>query len=131
MNAKALFAGFFVLAGLFGTASPALSQQSPPASEKANRIVALVDKAAALIDSQGKAVFPEFRESGSEWMFGDTYLFVYDLNSNVLLNAAFPKREGTNTTGVTVQAEAGWREGAGSRDGAGTPCSAAMQACVT
>jgi len=26
-------------------------------------------------------------------------LFVYDLNSNVLLNAAFPEREGTNTTG--------------------------------
>lgn len=30
---------------------------------------------------------------------GDTYLFVYDLKSNVLLNAAFPAREGTNTTG--------------------------------
>jgi methyl-accepting chemotaxis protein len=26
-------------------------------------------------------------------------LFVYDLKSNVLLNAAFPAREGTNTTG--------------------------------
>ena len=100
MNAKVLFTGFFVLAGLFGTASPAFSQQSPPASEKAKQIEALVNKAAALIESQGKAAFPEFRKSGSEWFSGDTYLFAYDLKMNiVLLNAAFPKREGTNTTG--------------------------------
>ncbi len=99
MNAKALVTGFFVLAGLLGTASPALSQQSPPASEKAKQIEALVDKAAALIESQGKAAFTEFRKSGSEWFSGDAYLFAYDTNLNVLLNAAFPKREGTNTTG--------------------------------
>ena len=80
MNAKALFTGFFVLAGLFGAASPAFSQQSPPTSEKAKQIVALVDKAAALIESQGKAAFTEFRKSGSEWMSGDTYLFAYDMN---------------------------------------------------
>jgi len=36
---------------------------------------------------------------GSEWFHDDTYLFVYDLKSNVLLNPAFPAREGTNTTG--------------------------------
>lgn len=46
-----------------------------------------------------KAIFPEFRKKGSEWFSGDTYLFVYDLNSNVLFNAAFPAREGTNTAG--------------------------------
>ena len=99
MNATTLFTGFFVLAGLFGTAAPAFSQQSPPTSEKAKQIEALVNKAAALIESQGKAAFPEFRKSGTEWFSGDTYLFVYDLKSNVLFNAAFPKREGTNTTG--------------------------------
>ena len=99
MNAKSLFTGFFVLAGLFGTASPALSQQSPPTSEQAKKIEALVNKAAALIDSKGKAIFSEFRKKDTEWFHGDTYLFVYDLKSNVLLNAAFPAREGTNTTG--------------------------------
>ena len=79
--------------------NPANAQQSPPTSEKAKQIEALVNKAAALIESKGKAVFPEFRTKGTEWFSGDTYLFVYDLKSNVLFNAAFPAREGTNTTG--------------------------------
>ena len=75
------------------------AQEPPPTSEKAKKIEALVNKAAALIESKGKAIFPEFRKKDSEWFYGDTYLFVYDLKSNVLLNAAFPAREGTNTTG--------------------------------
>jgi cytochrome c len=100
MNAKTLFTGFFVFAGALGTISPAFSQQSPPESEKAKQIVALVDKAAALIDSKGKSVFPEFRKSGSEWLSGDTYLFAGDKDGNSLLNAGFPKLEGTNTKGL-------------------------------
>ena len=70
-----------------------------PTSEKAKQIEAIVNKAAALIESKGKAIFPEFRKKDTEWFSGDTYLFVYDLKSNVLFNAAFPAREGTNTTG--------------------------------
>jgi cytochrome c len=85
--------------GLSGTVSPAFSQQSPPASERAKQVEALVNKAAALIESNGKASFSEFRKKDSEWFHGDTYLFVYDLNANVLLNPAFPLREGTNVTG--------------------------------
>jgi cytochrome c len=88
-----------MLAGLLASALPVFSQQSPPTSEKAKTIEALVNKAAARIEKEGKAVFPEFRKSGSEWLTDYTYLFVYDLKSNVLFNAAFPKREGTNTTG--------------------------------
>jgi len=79
--------------------NPVIAQQSGPTSEKAKQIEVLVNKAAALIESKGKAAFLEFRKEGSEWWFGETYLFVYDLNSNVLLNPAFPAREGTNTTG--------------------------------
>ena len=79
--------------------NPVIAQQSAPTSEKAKKIEALVNKAAALIESKGKAIFPELRKKDSEWFSGDTYLFVYDLKSNVLLNAAFPAREGTNTTG--------------------------------
>jgi methyl-accepting chemotaxis protein len=101
MNAKTLFIGFFVLAGFFWTASPAFSPQSAPASEKAKQIEALVNKAATVIESKGKAAFPEFRKSGSEWMFGETYLFVYDINLNVLLVAAFPQNEGKNQAGKT------------------------------
>jgi len=99
MNTKTLFAGFFLLAGLLGFSMAFSQQQSPPLSEKTKQLEALVNKAAALIDNKGKAIFPEFRQKGTEWFNGDTYLFVYDLKSNVLLNAAFPAREGTNTTG--------------------------------
>lgn len=99
MKSRALFTGLLVLAGFLWSASPAFSQPSPPTSERAKTIEALVNKAAARIEKEGKAVFPEFRKSGSEWFTDYTYLFVYDLKSNVLFNAAFPKREGTNTTG--------------------------------
>ncbi len=85
--------------GLLGTVSPVFSQLSAPQSEQAKQVEALVNKAAAHIDKNGKAIFSEFRTKDSEWFHGDTYLFVYDLKSNVLFNAAFPAREGTNTTG--------------------------------
>lgn len=77
----------------------ASSQQSPPMSEEAKRIEAMVNKAAALVESKGKAAFSEFRKRDSEWWFGRTYLFVYDKDMNVLLNPAFPEREGTNVHG--------------------------------
>ncbi|HEX3863082.1 MAG TPA: cache domain-containing protein [Stellaceae bacterium] len=80
-------------------ASPASSQQAPPSSEQAKRIEAMVNKAAALVDKEGKAALAEFRKRDSEWWFGNTYLFAYDMKLNVLLNPAFPKREGTNAHG--------------------------------
>lgn len=78
---------------------PVCSQQPPPTSEQAKRIEAMVNKAAALVETQGKAAFSEFRKPDSEWWFGNTYLFAYDQKLNVLLNPAFPKREGTNPQG--------------------------------
>jgi signal transduction histidine kinase len=80
-------------------ANPVSSQQSPPMSEQTKRIEAMVNKAAALVEAQGKAAFSEFRKPDSEWWFGNTYLFIYDKDMNVLLNPAFPKREGTNVHG--------------------------------
>ena len=84
--------------GLSGIVSPAFSQ-SPPATEHSKQVEALVNKAATAIDENGKASFAEFRKKDSEWFHGDTYLFVYDLKANVLLNPAFPQREGTNVAG--------------------------------
>src|SRR5215470_18834961 len=98
MNTKAPVIGF-VVATLLAAASPAISQDSPPPSEQAKQTKALVDKAAALIDKNGKAALTEFRKKQSEWFHGSTYLFAYDLKGNVLLNPAFPKREGTNVVG--------------------------------
>jgi cytochrome c len=91
---------FGVIMGcLFAINSPALAANAPPPSARANEVKALVTKAAALIDKEGKAAFVEFRKKDSEWFHGDTYLFAYDMKANVLLNPAFPKREGTNVTG--------------------------------
>jgi cytochrome c len=99
MNIKGLFMSILLPAGMFCSPPQAISQSSPLTSETTKQTVALVDKAAALIDSKGKAAFAEFRIKDSEWFHGDTYLFVYDLNANVLFNPAFPAREGTNVHG--------------------------------
>jgi cytochrome c len=88
-----------IVVAMMAIAGPASSQQSPPTSDQAKRIEAMVSKAAVLVERQGKAAFSEFRKRDSEWWFGNTYLFVYDQNLNVLLNPAFPKREGTNPSG--------------------------------
>lgn len=101
MNIKALFSSFVVAAGLLGTVSPALAQQGPPPSQEVKKIEDLVNKAAALIESKGKAAFTEFRKQNSEWWFGQTYLFAYDTKLNVLLVAAFPQNEGKNQSGKT------------------------------
>ena len=95
---KALLVGFTIL---FAVASPVFAQQAPPPSEKTKEVEALVTRAAALIDKTGKAAFAEFRKKDSDWFHGNTYVFVYDLQANVLLNPAFPEREGTNVTGQT------------------------------
>jgi len=92
---------FGAVAALTGFVTSAHAQSSPLATAQTKKVEALVTKAAALIDSKGKVAFAELRTKGSEWFHDDTYLFVYDLKSNVLLNPAFPAREGTNTTGQT------------------------------
>lgn len=72
----------------------AFSQDRPPSSPEAKRIEALVNKAAALVDSKGKDAFSEFRQRGSEWWSGNLYVFAYAPDGTVLLNPAFPAREG-------------------------------------
>jgi len=89
-------------AAALAAAVPSWAQDAPPSSAEARRIESLVDKAAALVESQGKAAaFAQFRTRDSDWWSGNTYLFAYDQNLNVLLNPAFPKREGTNVHGQT------------------------------
>ena len=80
--------------------TPAFAGEAPPPSEQAKSVKTLVIKAAAVVENKGKtAAFTEFRKKGSEWLHGDTYLYAYDSKGNVLLNAAFPQREGTNIAG--------------------------------
>jgi signal transduction histidine kinase len=92
----------WAVAGALAIAAPVWAQDAPPPSEDAQRIETLVNRAAALVESQGKAAaFAQFRTPDSAWWSGNTYLFAYDQDLNVLLNPAFPKREGTNVHGQT------------------------------
>jgi cytochrome c len=83
---------FVFLTGILSSA--AYSQDQPPSSTEAKRIEVLVNKAAAIVDSKGKAALSEFRERGSEWWSGEVYVFAYSPDGTVLLNPAFPAREG-------------------------------------
>ena len=74
-----LFAAFAMIAS-----QPTFAADEPPTSPEAKRIEALVNKAAALVDEKGKDAFAEFRKPGT-----------------VLLNPAFPAREGHNYHGET------------------------------
>ena len=94
MNTNTIIARALVLFGLMGSVSPAYSQETPPDSAKARDIVAVVEKAAALVNTKGRAAFAEFRKIGSEWRHGDLYLFANDMKEIQLLNAGFPEREG-------------------------------------
>lgn len=89
------------LAVIANAGGAAAQQSAPPTSTEAKRVETMVDKAAALVDEDGKAAFAQFKKPGGEWRFDNTYLFAYDMKLNVLLNAAFPQREGENMHGKT------------------------------
>ena len=101
MNTRSRIRRLFAVGVLALVPSAALGQTAPPDSPQSRKISALVEKAAAQVNARGKAAFDEFRKKGSEWFDGETYLFAYDGKGNVLLNPAFPKREGTNVSGQT------------------------------
>ena len=91
---------FFSIVALVVMLTPAFAGEAPPASEQAKAVETLVIKAATQVEKEGRtAAFTEFRKKDSEWLHGDTYLYAYDSKGNVLLNAAFPQREGTNIAG--------------------------------
>jgi methyl-accepting chemotaxis protein len=62
-------------------------------SKEAKGIVALVDKAAALTESKGKTAFLEFKKKGSEWLKGENYVFIADMNGVILMHPANPELE--------------------------------------
>ena len=64
-----------------------------PQSKEAKRIVALVEKAAALTESKGKTAFPEFKKKGSEWLKGEAHIFIADMNGTILMHSANPELE--------------------------------------
>lgn len=94
MNRKALDGEALLLLGVLYLLSLPVFSVEPPKSEEAGQIVALVDKAAALIKTSGKKAFPELRKKDSEWYKGDNYIFVDGMDGISLVNPPSPEIEG-------------------------------------
>ena len=90
MRQKQSIASILILSGvLYALSFPAISAESPQ-SEDAKLVVALVNSAAALIESKGKNAFAEFRKKDSKWFTAKNYVFVDDINGIVLVNPPRP-----------------------------------------
>lgn len=79
-----------------GVYLPGAAKKAPPARATASELVALVKDAAALIEKEGEAAFPEFRRKPGKYFMGETYLFAYDLDGNRVFHAVEPQTEGKN-----------------------------------
>lgn len=96
MNLKTLYGGILLLSGVFMFPFSGFSAAPEPQSEVAKQIVSLVEKAAALIETQGKEAFPEFRKKDSEWYKSGTYIFVNNMKGASVVNPPTPEIEGKN-----------------------------------
>lgn len=67
-----------------------------PPKMTADQVTALVRDAAQLLQSEGEKAYPSFRQEGSRWFHGDTYLFALDLDGNRTLHPIAPEEEGRN-----------------------------------
>jgi len=102
----AVFCSVFLL-----SAVPALAQKTPDelakeseaacvASESTKAtpqmIVDKVEKAAVLLQKEGKAAFPKFRGKDSEFIFAGTYVWIHDLSGIMRVHPVKYKMEGQN-----------------------------------
>lgn len=62
-------------------------------------LVVLVRDAAALVDQDGENAFPAFKTNGSKWWQGENYIFVLDIEGNILVHPD-PTLEGKNQLGL-------------------------------
>lgn len=60
----------------------------------APQLMELVRGAAAVLEKQGQAAFPEFRQKGSKWFGDDTYFLITRTDGTRVLHAADPSLEG-------------------------------------
>ncbi len=99
-------------------------------------VVTAVDAAAALIEKEGEAAFPGFRDKAGPFLFMDIYIFVDRPDGVELVNGAFPSLEGKNFMGyqdsrgkylcrdyinVAVTKGAGWTDYLWPKPGESTP----------
>jgi len=73
-------------------------------ANKRDAVRSLVLDAAALIEDEGASAYPAFRQDGSEWLHGDTYVFVWRTDGMRLVYPPDPSGEGQNMSAL-VDAE--------------------------
>ncbi|EKF84639.1 cache domain-containing protein [Methanobacterium formicicum] len=83
-----------ILMVLVAAAGVFYQQQSE--NRQKSKLVALVDQAVELIESQGEAGFPELRSSS--WVHNDSYVFVWRLDGVRVVYPPDPSGEGKNMT---------------------------------
>jgi len=67
--------------------------------EDTKQLVRLVEDAAALMERDGTAAFPEYRKPGSRWLNEKYYFFVYDAGGTCVFHAVSPELVGRNLMG--------------------------------
>ncbi|MBX3415895.1 MAG: cache domain-containing protein [Pirellulales bacterium] len=102
----------FALAGALGTsltlqaadrADSAAPQGALMESPAVRDVVELVRKAAELVRAEGEDAFGQFQVQGGPWYHGTTYIFVNDLEGDVLVDPNRPELQGTNQIGLEDQ----------------------------
>ncbi|MGO9019356.1 MAG: cache domain-containing protein [Syntrophobacteraceae bacterium] len=102
----AVFCSVFLLSAIPALAektSDELAKESEEACEASaatkatpQMIMDKVEKAAALLEKEGKAAFPKFRGKDSEFIFAGTYMVIQDSSGRVLMHPVKYKLEGQN-----------------------------------
>ncbi len=70
--------------------------EANPQYDQPKQVIALVEKAAALVEREGEKAFSKFRTKGREWFHGEVYVFVSDLEGMSLCSPPMPELEGKN-----------------------------------
>ena len=80
--------------GVYLDDAPRAIVQAPKTT--AEEVIALVRDAAKLLATEGAKAYPAFRQQGSRWFHGDTYLFAFDLDGTRTLYPISADEEGRN-----------------------------------
>ena len=72
-----------------------------PTYAETKQLIDLVERAAAVVKSQGQEACAEFKKENSSWRQGAAYIFIDDMRGTILCNPPMPELEGTE--GINVQ----------------------------
>lgn len=99
LGAIVLLAVCFIIGSFM--AKPTQTNTATVATEgQISKITSFVDQAAALVEQEGENAFTQFRQQGSVWWQGDSYIFAYGMDGLTLVLPPTPDIEGTNRMSV-------------------------------